>query len=665
MLDGMAWSRTTAWLVSVPAIAVALGTAVVVGIAGSRWDQLRMIVSLVVVGGSVCIGLLVATRRPRNVVAPLLCAMALLWAVSEFADLYPLAAVREPALIPQLPPLAGAVLSVSWIWMYVAFALVALVFPGGETLGPRWRVVGASLIVGALGIQLTMMVTAGPYAHPFEAVPHPFGDLPHSVSFPLRAVLFTAVVALSFAALASPWIRFRRGDAVRRAQLKWFVLAGIALPLTAMLSWLGYWILGTHRLTGVGLAILYLAVPVATAIAVLRHNLYDVERVLSGTVTWGLVTTGLLVVYTVVAFSGGLLLGSQTASGAAAAAATCTAAVVLMPVRRGLQRRLDRRLYPRRRAALEAIDSIHTATTAGEAAPERIQDALRTALRDPGLRIGYVLPGTDEIVDIDGEPLPAAITTSAVVFMGRQVGVLATDSDLSRPLLSDVAAAAALLVEMVRLRLTVTHALREAESSRGRLLSTGYAERRRLERDLHDGAQQRLVSLGMTLRLAQRRIPTGTVDVDGLLDQAVADIGTAIAELRQVANGLRPSSLDEGLLPAISQLTRVLAIPVALEARIGQHLPDAVATTAYYVIGEAVTNAMKHANATRLDLRLVTEADLLRLEVEDNGVGGAITRPGSGLAGIKDRVAAAGGSLSIHNRRDRGTIIKAVLPCES
>ncbi|HET6298623.1 MAG TPA: histidine kinase, partial [Kribbella sp.] len=230
--------------------------------------------------------------------------------------------------------------------------------------------------------------------------------------------------------------------------------------------------------------------------------------------------------------------------------------------------------------------------------------------------------------------------------------------------LKAVAAGAASLVEVTRLRAEVAAALREVEASRTRLVQVGDAERRRLERDLHDGAQQRLVSLGMAMRLAQRHLGDGTVDVNGLLDQGVAELATAIAELRQIAHGLRPTSLDDGLHAALTAITRTLPIPVQLH--IGpDRLPDDLATTAYFVAAEAVANAAKYSQATSIAVRVAQSADDVRIRVEDDGCGGAVPRPGSGLSGLADRVAALGGSLSMHSPAGSGTTIEAVLPCGS
>ncbi|MGH3459327.1 sensor histidine kinase, partial [Aeromicrobium sp.] len=400
-------------------------------------------------------------------------------------------------------------------------------------------------------------------------------------------------------------------------------------------------------------------IPVATAIAILRHDLYDVDKALAGAVTWGLVTVGLLAVYAATSLTAGVFLGQGSAVAAAAATAIC--AVALTPLRHRLQRRVDGRLYPLRRAAFAAIDGLHYDAAAGRSTPEQLQPVLRTALRDPGLRVGFRVPGSEGCVDAEGASV-AEESGEPVVLGGTSIGVLVPgDGEASPELLREVASRAATIAEMVRLRLELARTLREVESSRARLVQIGYDERRRLERDLHDGAQQRLVSLGMAIRVAQRHLDDGTVDVNGLLDQSVAELGTAVAELRQIAHGIRPSSLDDGLPAAVARLVRNVPITIDLEVDDSQ-LPDDVATTAYFVISESLANAVKHSEASRIGLHVSRLNGQVVVRVSDDGRGGAELRPESGLA---DRVAALGGSLAVVSPAGRGTVVEAALPCVS
>ncbi|MGH3739482.1 MAG: sensor histidine kinase, partial [Micromonosporaceae bacterium] len=330
-----------------------------------------------------------------------------------------------------------------------------------------------------------------------------------------------------------------------------------------------------------------------------------------------------------------------------------------------LQRAVDRRLYPVRRAALAGIGELQRRSNAGLARPEELQRVLREALREPELLVGFVIPGRLGYSSAAGAALNVGTDATPVLLGGERIGALTRTTGTSKQLLREVAAASALLVEVVRLRLELSVALDEVSSSRARLLRVGYQERRRLERDLHDGAQQRLVSLGMALRLGQRHLRDGTVDLDGVLDQSVAELGTAVAELRQLAHGLRPSCLDDGLHPALSVLAESSPLPVDLHVAANGTVPDEIATTAYYVVSEAVANAVKHAEADRIGLRITQDDGRLRVEVADDGRGGAVARPGSGLAGLADRVAAAGGSLTVRSPHGAGTVVEAMLPCAS
>lgn len=468
------------------------------------------------------------------------------------------------------------------------------------------------------------------------------------------------MIVLVLACGVSLFVRFRRSTGRVRQQLKWLSLVGLGAVLYPFVCLTEILITGETGLvsTVFGIAAL-VALPASVAVAMLRHDLYDVDRVLADTVTYAIVMVVLLGTYAVTALALGLFLGKESATAAAAATAVC--ALVLAPLRARLQRAVDRRLYPPRRAALLAIEDLQHRIHTEQAQPEELEKSLQTALRDPTLRVGLLVPGAAGFIDASGRPVGA---TGAVPVMlgGVQIGLLAGSSGPA--VLKAVATGAASLVEVSRLRAELAGALREVEASRARLVQAGDEERRRLERDLHDGAQQRLVSLGMAMRLAQRHLDDGTVDVNGLLDQGVAELSTAIAELRQIAHGLRPTSLDDGLHAALRAITQTLPIPVQLHIPPGE-LPEDLATTAYFVAAEAVTNAAKYSRATSIAVRVAQSGEDVRIRVEDDGCGGATPRPGSGLSGLVDRVAAVGGSMSLHSPAGLGTTIEAVLPCGS
>jgi signal transduction histidine kinase len=193
-------------------------------------------------------------------------------------------------------------------------------------------------------------------------------------------------------------------------------------------------------------------------------------------------------------------------------------------------------------------------------------------------------------------------------------------------------------------------------------VTAGYEERRRLERDLHDGTQQRLVSIGLALRHVQGRLPTSSREADEL-DASVAELGDAIGELRELARGVRPAGLDDGLGSALRELGSRSPLRVRIKAT-SERFDDRLETAAYFVASEALTNAAKHANASVVTVSAARRNGKLVVSIRDDGVGGAVTSEGSGLDGMSDRVAALGGSITLASPPGQGTIVTAELPCE-
>lgn len=657
--DDMRWPR---W--------VALGTFLLVlaMVAGSIWlliafrtgpHTVRNLAALGAIGTAIAVlGLVIGRREPRNPVGAILGWIGAIVVFLAARDVYYSVVVNDPGRLP-LDSRVVAWLDESGWWLLVAVGLLLQYFPDGRLTSRRWRAVPPVLLVLGVTQQVFGAFATAPFLEPLQDLPRPYAPLPRAVEL-VSEVLFGALLVLLLASAASVVLRYRHATGRVRAQVKWLSLAGLAAVLYPFVCLAEIVVTGDTGVvaTVFGIAAL-VSLPASVAVAMLRHDLYDVDRVLADTVTYGIAMVVLLGTYAVAAGALGLVLGRDSAIVAAAATAVC--ALALSPLRSRLQRSVDRRLYPPRRAALLAIEDLQRRIHTEQAQPEELESALRTALRDPALRVGLLVPGASGFVDAAGTPVSGPQLVP-VTLGGAQIGVLASDAT-SPAVLKAVAAGAASLVEVTRLRAELAGALREVAASRARLVQAGDAERRRLERDLHDGAQQRLVSLGMALRLAQRHLDDGSVDVDGLLDQGVAELTTAVAELRQIAHGLRPGSLDDGLHAALSAITQSLPIPVRLQ--IPPDLPEELATTAYFVAAEAVTNAAKYANATSIAVRVARSTGEVRVRIEDNGCGGAAPRPGSGLSGLLDRVAAVGGSLELRSPVGSGTTVEAVLPCGS
>lgn len=606
---------------------------------------------------AVVLSALVLRSAPDNLVGPILGSVGLVAIYTGATDLYAQAAA-EGAL--PVSPILVAFTQGEWMLLYLPFAALLLWFPDGRLPGPRWRTVPWGFAAVFVLFNVLLAFWNWSYVPPFEDLAHP---VPQSLFASVAAMaLLPVFLGLLIASVAAVVVRARRASGKEREQLRWLLLASASLPLTLLVCWLSYLVLGSADLVVVGLAVMFVAFPTAAAIAIVRHDLYDVDRAVVATAVYGVIGAALLLVFTVI--SAGIGLFAQAASTPLAVVATAGCGVLLGSARGRISQRVAALLYSARERVRAAIADLRDRIRAGDAVPEQLEAVLREALSDPALRVGHRAPDREPYVDRDGRVVELTEGWQPVVVAGEQVGVLVPGKPLARWLLAETAAESAMLVENSRLRLELAHALREVEASRERLIVASDDERKRLERDLHDGAQQRLVSLGMALRLAQRHLDDGDVDVDAVIEGAVAELGTAVSELRQIAHGLRPSSLDDGLPAALANLTRGVPVPVALDVR-ASGLPDHVSTTAYFVASEAIANVVKHASAGAVDLSVVETPGEVCVQVTDDGRGGAEIRAGSGLAGLRDRVHAVGGQLEVLSTPGRGTLVKAVLPCGS
>jgi PAS domain S-box-containing protein len=217
--------------------------------------------------------------------------------------------------------------------------------------------------------------------------------------------------------------------------------------------------------------------------------------------------------------------------------------------------------------------------------------------------------------------------------------------------------------ELIAQALANAEARRELADSRARIVEAGDAERRRLERNLHDGAQQRLVAIALGLRMCESKLAAGDPEAGELLANAKAELADALEELRELARGIHPAILtDRGLGPALEMLASRASLPIEMSVTLDGRLPPRVEAAAYYIVAEALTNASKHARASRVQVNVGLRDDRAEVEVTDDGVGGADQRGGSGLRGLRDRVEALGGELVIESPAGAGTTLRARLP---
>jgi signal transduction histidine kinase len=419
---------------------------------------------------------------------------------------------------------------------------------------------------------------------------------------------------------------------------------------------------------GVGLVLMAVLIPLAIGVAVMRHRLYDVDRVVNRTLVY-LVLTGLLAAtYAVVALAIGVAVGAG--STLPTAAGTLAVALAFGTLRSRVQMLVDRRFSRARYDGLRQVEHHLAELRAGRAAPETTGAVLAKALGDPSLELFFWLPGSDVHVDAAGrlaEPAPDATRDLTPVRRGTlRLGAVLHDRSLSEQpdVLVSVIDAAGLAIEIARLRAEVARRLAEVQQSRARIVTAGYEERRRLERDLHDGAQQRLVSIGLAMRNVQRRLPADDGGARDALDRTVDELTVALEELRELARGVRPGCLDDGLAAALRELASRSPLKTEVAAT-GERFEERIEAAAYFVASEALTNSAKHANASQVLVTAERRNGTLVLSVRDDGRGGAQPSERSGLAGISDRVAALGGSVQITSPPGQGTEVVAELPCES
>jgi len=307
----------------------------------------------------------------------------------------------------------------------------------------------------------------------------------------------------------------------------------------------------------------------------------------------------------------------------------------------------------------------------GSAHGADLERVLARTLGDPELRVAYWLPEYDAYADADGQPveLPEPggdLAVAPVERDGRQIAALVHDASLDDDpeLLEAVTAAAAIALENAHLHAESAARLADLRASRERIVSAGDAERRRLERDLHDGAQQRLVAISLQLRLLQNRLRDDP-SAEQLVTTASEELARSLAELRELARGIHPAVLEHGLAAALDGLAARSTVPATVSYEADGRLPEQVELAAYFVACEALANVSKYAQANSVSMRVQRTNGLATIEIADDGVGGADDSLGSGLRGLADRVEALDGRLRVVSPPGGGTTVSAELPCGS
>jgi signal transduction histidine kinase len=641
------------------------------------WVFVASIFSFPLVGG------LIATRRSDNRIGWILLLVGFSFGVSSLAQAW---TDRTLVVRPGSLPFGGfsSWLAV-WTWgpaILGLFTFLLLLFPDGHLPSPRWRpVLWLSWLSLAL-MTVPMAIAAWPVRGRLltrlgESAP-PSAPEAFKIAFNVQVAGILLMFLLGIASAVSLLLRLRRSRGDEREQLKWFAFAALVVVVVVIL---------VSPLFGIPDWIQVLAfplIPIASAVAILKYRLYDIDVVINKTLVVGALAVFITLVYLAVVVGVGALVGAGGRPNAALSiAATAIVAVAFQPLRERARRFANRVVYGRRATPYEVLSEF--SGRMGESLAT--EDVLpRTAVivgqgtgatrSEVWLRLGGELhleaawpegrSGERSLRLVDGEPpsIPGAALQVPVRHRGELLGALAIAkpsndpvSPAERKLVEDLAAQAGLVLRNVAL-------ISELRASRQRLVRAQDEERRKLERNLHDGAQQQLVALSVQVRLAQSMVGSDDDRARAMLDDVQTSSQAALEDLRDLARGIYPPLLaDKGLAAAIEAQARKAPVPVSVEpdgvARYSQDVESAV----YFCVLEALNNVSKYAAASHVIVRLGERDGRIRFEVTDDGRGfDPSTATGTGLQGMADRLDAIGGEITVSSALGRGTSVTGEVP---
>lgn len=588
--------------------------------------------------------------------------------------------VVDAALQEQLASRPGWAAAEPWLVLTTAFTpvsslllvLVMMTFPDGHLPSRRWR-----WALGAIGVMLALVVAD----LVFGTSPSAPGLPPSALANPAIARVLDPLTSYNFFALflflpaAALVARYRSGDAVIRMQIKWFGVGVAALLVLAAAGGLAAGVLHSDALQTFLNSAGMIVFACGIGVAVVRHRLFDVDLVISRGLTYAALAVIATTVYVaVVVGAGAMVRGANGSNLVLSIAATVLVAVAFNPARVHLQGLANQLVYGKRQSPYESL-STFTRSLADAYDRREILDRMAESLAagvgaqaatvnlDPGdgdhLRAAW--PDVSELPD-----LPPARTLD-VVHHGQRLGSLSIWlaegrelNSLEQGLLADLSVQAGLVLRNARLDVELERRLDELRASRRRLASAQDAERRRLERDLHDGAQHDLVAIRMKLALAEAQASTGaTEELASLLAAMKEETAVALENIRGLARGIHPPLLEsQGLASALAAHVRRLPLPVAVSA-CSERFDADVEATVYYCCVEALQNVVKHSGARSAWVTLVVAERRLNFEIGDHGRGFDVrgAHPGIGLQNIADRMDALGGMASVESGR-QGTVVR-------
>jgi signal transduction histidine kinase len=578
---------------------------------------------------------------------------ALAW--SSVAEVY-----TELALTwrPDAPagPLAATLSDTSFVWWFVFLALVLEFTPPARTVSRFRRRLPIVTVAAGIVFQVTALLRSTHLDRPYDDLVSPWAV--ESLSGPIATVAAVAIFLVGLCLIASTvaLVRvWRRSEGQSRQQLLWLVAGALPLPPCVVASFVVSYA-GHSDVAGYLLSAAIVTIAAGAALSVLRYRLYDVERVVTDSAAYAIASAAVIVsfgvVVVVVSRTTPIDAGSQLPTILATLAGVATARVSYVWGRKAVERRINR----------ERFDAVETVRSGLTTATPDLDALLTAALHDPGARILYPSEGGTWVTS-DGRAVSPAREAVDVRRRGAVTAKIEFDSQQNdRTVIEAVANEAAAEIDNVALRAELARQLELISESRSRLATAHIEERRRIERDLHDGAQQRLLAIALQLQSAQVNGRTNILRVE--VDRAIVQLGHTVQELRDLAGGLQSAALaGGGLLAAVVDLASRIPLNISYDV-VDERFPASIEGAAWFVIAEATTNAVKHAAVDDVSIIVKLEQAGLRVVVADAGVGHAAAE-GRGLQGLSDRVAALHGFLRVTENQPHGTIVEAEFPCVS
>jgi signal transduction histidine kinase len=669
-----------AWSTCAFSLALVLGTFAFAWI-GSFSVDAPGVVWLVGVVAFGLVGGLVAARRPQNPIGWIFCAAALSFSLSSFASRWSEYALHHHR--GTFPLGHAATWLTTWSWnpgILLLFTFLLLLFPDGHLPSRRWRpfawLAGVAVVLGTVPVAITgwplsdrLLANIGDNAP--AAAPTSF-----KVAYNIQIGGILIAFVLGLVCALSLILRIRRASGDQREQLKWFAFAAAILVST---------VIATSPLLnapGIVASLSFPLLPIASAVAILKYRLYDIDVVINKTVVFTALVAFATAVYLTIVVGIGSVIG-RTNNVVLSILATAVVAVAFQPLRSRARRLANRLVYGKRATPYEVLSEFSDRVGGSFATDDVLPRAAQLLGQGTGasraevwLRVGDEVslaavwpegdPADRTLALARGElpPMDDASLAVPVRHRGELLGALSVTKPANEPLtpaerglVTDLASQAGLVLRNVAL-------IAELRASRQRLVRAQDEERRRLERNLHDGAQQQLVALAVKVRLAQSLVGREDDQARDMLGEVQTASQAALEDLRDLARGIYPPVLaDRGLAAALDAQARKSPISVSIDPNGSGRYSQDVESAVYFCVLEALNNVAKYAEASRVTVHLSERDGNLRFEVTDDGRGfDSTASTGTGLRGMADRMDAIGGRLHVASEPGRGTTVVGEVP---